>query len=69
MLGTNHRLPLFHMAKRFIWIEETRERINYFSIGYIINTTLNIEKSFIEQMNKCMNNTFGETTKPHIITH
>ena len=57
------------MAKSFIWIEETRERINYFSIGYIINTTLNIEKSFIEQMNKCMNNTFGETTKPHIITH
>ena len=28
MLGTNHRLPLSHMAKSYIWIEETNARIN-----------------------------------------
>ena len=46
LLGTNHLLPLFHMAKRFIWLEETKERINEFSIGYITNPTLNINKAF-----------------------
>ena len=24
LLGTNHRLPLSHMAKSYIWIEETK---------------------------------------------
>ena len=24
LLGANHRLTLFHMAKRFIWINETK---------------------------------------------
>ena len=35
LLGKNHRLPLFHMTTSFIWIEETKERINEFSIGYM----------------------------------
>ena len=30
LLGGNHRLTLFHMAKGLIWIEETKERINKF---------------------------------------
>ena len=29
-LRTNHRLPLSHMAKSYIWLEETNERINEF---------------------------------------
>ena len=37
LLGANHTLPLFHMAKLFIWINETKQRINGFTIGYIIN--------------------------------
>ena len=32
LLGTNHHLPLSHMAKFFIWIEETNQRINEFYI-------------------------------------
>ena len=40
LLGTNHRLPLIYLAKRFIWIEETGKRINEFEIGYIINPSL-----------------------------
>ena len=54
------------MAKHFIWIEETEERINDFLIGYMINPTLNITKIFIEQVNKCMKTTFGAITQPHI---
>ena len=52
LLGTNHRQPLFHMAKSYIWIEETKELINKFSIGYMINPKLNINKAFREQVNK-----------------
>ena len=46
LLGDNHRLPLFHMAKSFIWVEETKEHIKEFMIGYMINPTLNINKAF-----------------------
>ena len=46
LLGTNHRLPLSHMAKSHIWLEETNERINEFSIGYMINPNLSINKAF-----------------------
>ena len=46
LLGTNHRLPLSHMAKSHIWLEETNERINKFSIGYMINPNLIMNKAF-----------------------
>ena len=44
LLGENHRLPLFYMDKRFIWLDETKQRINGFKIGYMINKNLNINK-------------------------
>ena len=50
LLGDNHRLPLFHMAKSSIWLEETKEPISEFLIGYIINSSLNINKAFREQV-------------------
>ena len=68
MLGDNHFLPLFHMDKSFIWLEERKERINEFLIGYMINPTLNIKKVFREQVNKCMKTTFGAITKPSMKT-
>ena len=46
LLGVNHHLHLFHMAKNFIWINETKKRINEFTIGYMINLGLNINRSF-----------------------
>ena len=46
LLGTNHCLPLSHMDKSYIWLEETNEDINEFSIGYMINPNLIIEKYF-----------------------
>ena len=46
LLGENHRLPLFNMAERFIWINETKQLINEFTIGYMINPGLNVNKAF-----------------------
>ena len=45
LLGDNNRLPLFNIAKMFICIEETKERIKELSIRYMIYPTLNINKS------------------------
>ena len=50
LLMDNHRLQLFHMAKRFIRIEETSEHINEFDIGYMINPSLHINKYFRDQV-------------------
>ena len=66
LLGENHRLPLFHTDKHFIWINETKQRINEFKTGYMINQNLNIKKAFIKQVYTCMKNTFGAITQPHI---
>ena len=52
LLGTNHRLPLFHMAKHLIWINETKKRINEFTIGYTINPGLNVNKASREKVEK-----------------
>ena len=67
LLGTNHRLPLSHMAKGYTCLEETKESINQFSIGYIINPNFSINKSFKEQVTKFMKIAFGAMTQPHII--
>ena len=31
-LGDNHRLPLFHMAKRFIWLEGGKDALMSFQL-------------------------------------
>ena len=54
LLGTYHRLPLSHMAKSYIWLEEKNQRINEFSIGYMMNPNLNMNKSFREQVKVCL---------------
>ena len=46
LLGDNHRLPLIHMAKCFIWLEEKSDCINEFNMGYMINPTLHVNKAF-----------------------
>ena len=45
LLEANPRLPLFHINKHFIWIEETGKLINEFEIGYMINPSLFIIKA------------------------
>ena len=65
-LGENNRLPLFHMDKFFIWLEETKERINKFLIGYMMNPRLNIKKSFREKVFKFIYDKSGKINKPYI---
>ena len=50
------------MAKRFIWLNEAKERINEFTIVYMITLGLNVNKAF----RKCMNTKCVETTQPFI---
>ena len=66
LLGTNHRPPLSYMDKSYIWIEETNQRINEFSIGYMMNTNLIINKAFREQVKVCLKTTFSTSTLSHI---
>ena len=55
LLGANHRLPLFHMTTRFIWLNVAKQRINEFTIGYMINPGFNVNKTFREQVkNVCI---------------
>ena len=66
MLGTNHFMPLSHMDKSYIWIEETNQRINEFSIGYMMNPNFHNNKAFREQVKRLLKETFGTSTNIHI---
>ena len=62
MLGDNCRMPLLHMSKSYIWIEETNQRINEFYIGYMTNPTLYRNRDFKDQVKVCFKHTFGTDT-------
>ena len=66
LLGTNHRLPLSYMAKSYIWLEETNQRINELSIGCMMNPNFSMNKDFKEQVKVCMKTTFSTETMTHI---
>ena len=50
MLVANFRMPFLHMSKSYIWIEETNQRINKLSIGYMTNPTLYMNRAFKDQV-------------------
>ena len=66
MLGTNCRMPLLHMYKSYILLEETNQFINDFSIGYIMNPNLNRNGAFKYQVKVCLKQTFGPYTNSNI---
>ena len=68
MLVANCRMPLLHMSKSYIWIEEKNQRINEFSFGYMLNPTLYTNKVLKEQVQAYFKNTLGKDTKYHINT-
>ena len=68
MLAANCCMPLLHMSKSYIWIEETKQRINEFSFGYMSNPALYTNKVFKYQVNACFRNSFGPDTNSHINT-
>ena len=67
LLGINNHLPLLHISKRFVYLHHIEERINEFAISFMLNPTLHVNKSFKEQIEKFMNDTFGTLTQPFII--
>ena len=54
------------MAKVFIWLNETKTIINEYTIVYINNPGVNVNKSFRKQVEKFMKTTFGEITQTFI---
>ena len=66
LLGINRHMPLLHIAKSYIWLEETNQRINELSIEYMMNPNLHKKKYFKEQVKGCFKNTFGPSTNIHI---
>ena len=66
MLGDNCRMPLLHMSKSYIWLEETNQRINDFSIGYMMNQTLYKDRAFKVQVKVCFKHIFVPDTTSHI---
>ena len=66
LLGTNCLSPLLHISKSYIWLEETNQRINEFSIGYMMNPNLNTKKAFGEQVKVCLKKIFFPSTNIHI---
>ena len=67
LLGANCRMPLLHMSKSYICLEETNQHINEFSIGYIMNPSVNRNRAFKYQVKVCLENTFGPDTNTHIV--
>ena len=53
MLVANCHMPLLHMSKSYIWIEEINQRINEFSFGYMRNPNLFKNRAFKEQVKVC----------------
>ena len=66
LLGTNHRLPISHMAKSYIWLEESNQRINELSIVYMMNPNFSVNKAFKDQVKVCLKTTFSTSTLSHI---
>ena len=66
MLVANCHMPLLHMSKSYIWIEETNQLINEFSVGYMINPNLYRNRYFKDQVKVCFKHTFGTDTISHI---
>ena len=66
ILVTNCHMPLLHMSKIYILMEETNQRINEFSFGYMLIPTLYTNKVFKEQVKVCFKNTFVKDNNSHI---
>ena len=54
MLVANCCMPLLHISKIYIWMEEINQHINEFSFGYMLNPTLYENKAFKDQVKACL---------------
>ena len=61
-VGVNNCQPILHISKIMIHCYSTDESMNQFSIGYMINHSLNCNKVFREQVEKLLSVLFNEKT-------
>ena len=66
LLGANHLLPLFHMVKRCIWLEERKSVLMSLRLDILLIQVLHFDKPFRDQVQKYMNTTFDALTKSFI---
>ena len=59
IVGFNHRLSLLHMSKRMVYIYTIGKTIHKFSIGYIINPSLQLKTIFKTQVEKFLGYSFS----------
>ena len=62
LLGSGHHLPLFLMSKQMFILIVQKNVLIKFTIKCMVNPTLNVDKVFIEQVDKCLNETFHPST-------
>ena len=62
LVGVNHRQPILHMSKIMVHCYSKDETINQFEIGYMINHSLNCNKVFKIQVEKCLSVSFHMET-------
>ena len=62
LLRLNYCQLLLHMSKILVCICAIVKRINSFSIGYMINTILHVNKVFREQVENFVKATFHKNT-------
>ena len=58
LLHISHRLPILHMYKIFFYMKSIEKLMNPFSIGYIANPILHVNKSFRHQVEQFLKETF-----------
>ena len=66
LFGANYCQPLIHMSKRLVYLYETWKKINQFAGGYMINTSIRVNKVFREQVEKCLRAKFNENKMDNI---
>ena len=54
IVGVNHRLPILHISNRMIYIYSTEKTVHQFSIGYMINPSIHINKIFKTKIEKLL---------------
>ena len=61
-LGVNHSLPISHISKIFVFINTEEEFIHQFTIGYMTNPILHVNKVFRYQAENWLKDTFHQIT-------
>ena len=46
----NNHMPLFNMSKNIVYMNSIEKRMNQFSIGYMINPKLHVNKVFRDKI-------------------